>query len=174
MLILLRGKPGTGKSTLANALGRRLRAAVIDKDDIKDVLDRRYRDEHVGGLTYEVMLRIADRCLSQGIHVICDSPLTFPDLHRSALEIAARHGVPVKTVRLRCLDEWRRRVESRRGQETPEHRVTSFDDPQLFHEEGYGIADELVIDTSKPIEEVVEAVLSFCAAVERQAAAETT
>lgn len=161
MLILLRGKPGTGKSTLADAIGRRLRAAVIDKDDVKDVLDAKYRDEHVGGLAYEAMLRVAERCLRQGIPVVCDSPLSFPDLHARAIEIAARHGVPVVAVRAVCSDreEWRRRIEARVDAGLAEHRISSFDDPRLFADERYAIDDELVVDTTASVDECVAAVL---------------
>lgn len=161
MLILLRGKPGTGKSTVADGLGRKLGAAVIDKDDIKDVLDSRYRDEYIGGLCYEVMLKIAERCLTQGLHVICDSPLTFADLHACAREMAARHGTSVRTVRLVCSDEaeWRRRIEARQGM--PEHRVTEFTHTSLRKEEQYVDPDELVVDTAGSLESALDAILHF-------------
>ena len=166
MLILLRGKPGTGKSTFADALGRRLGAAVIDKDDVKDVLDARYRDEHIGGLTYDVMLKIAERCLRQGIPVICDSPLTFPDLHAQALEITARHGVPALAFRTVCSDreEWKRRIEDRRMRVVADHRISDFADPRLFAEERYTVKDEIVIDTTAPLEACIEIALAQCAA----------
>lgn len=35
----MRGLPGSGKSTLARALGCRLNWPVIDKDDVKDVVE---------------------------------------------------------------------------------------------------------------------------------------
>lgn len=175
MLILLRGKPGTGKSTLANVLGRRMRAAVIDKDDIKDVLDARYRDEFVGGMTYDIMLRIADRCLAQGVSVICDSPLAFPDLHQRALAIAARHGMPVRTVRLQCsdLDQWRERIEARKGSDMPQHRIATFEDARLHAPERYHVPDELVVDTSNPIDQTVASILAFCASLQSAAEPET-
>lgn len=39
LLIALKGHPGSGKSAVARALSRRLLIPLIDKDDIKDVLD---------------------------------------------------------------------------------------------------------------------------------------
>jgi predicted kinase len=36
--VLLAGLPGTGKSTLARAIGQRLRAAILDKDRVREAL----------------------------------------------------------------------------------------------------------------------------------------
>lgn len=38
-VIALQGPPGVGKSTLARALSARLGWPLLDKDDIKDLLD---------------------------------------------------------------------------------------------------------------------------------------
>lgn len=164
-LIMLRGKPGTGKSTLSDALGKALGAAVIDKDDVKDVLDERYRDEHVGGLTYLVMLRVAERCLSAGVSVVCDSPLTFPNFYARAVEIAARQGAELRLIRTVCSDreEWKRRLETRAGM--PEHRVRSIDDPRLQGADLYE-AREAVIDTARPFEEVLAEAIAICRELE--------
>jgi predicted kinase len=160
VLVLLRGRAGTGKTTVADALGRALRAAVIDKDDVKDVLDARYRDEHVGGLTYEVMLRVVERCLAAGTSVVCDSPLTYPDLYGRALAMAERHGAEVRVIRTVCTDrdEWRRRLEARVGM--PAHRVKDVDDPRLREPERYAADGELVLDTARPLPEVIHEALS--------------
>jgi predicted kinase len=161
MLVLLRGRPGTGKSTLADAFGRHLRAAVIDKDDIKDILDTRYRDEWVGGFSYEIMLRIAERCLSQGIDVICDSPLTYPDLYERAVALAARYESRVLAIRTVCSDQnvWRGRLEART--EFPDHRMKFFDAQQLLNEERYVVPDELVVDTARPLDACLRDVLAL-------------
>jgi|SRR5579863_2874463 len=74
-LIALKGLPGSGKSTIGRALSKHLGCPIIDKDDIKDILDGHTPES--GGLAYEVMFNIAHRQLLQGLDVICDSPLTF-------------------------------------------------------------------------------------------------
>ena len=47
-VIAMQGPPGVGKSTLARALSTRLGWPLLDKDDIKDLLDG--RGEQAGAL----------------------------------------------------------------------------------------------------------------------------
>ena len=56
VLVLMKGPPGSGKSTIAQELGRRLRWPVIDKDVFRDLLP-----DELGGLSYEAMLDLAER-----------------------------------------------------------------------------------------------------------------
>ena len=39
LLVALKGMPGSGKSTLGRALSKQLGGPVIDKDDVKDLID---------------------------------------------------------------------------------------------------------------------------------------
>src|SRR5713226_2206518 len=81
-LIALKGLPGSGKSTIAQALSKRLGWPIIDKDDIKDILDG--HSPEAGGLAYQTMFNVARRQLLQGLDVICDSPLTFSMSYKKA------------------------------------------------------------------------------------------
>jgi hypothetical protein len=72
--IAMKGFAGSGKSTLSRALSKQLGWPVIDKDDVKDLLDG--PAQAAGPLAYEIMFNIARRQLLQGLNVICDSPLT--------------------------------------------------------------------------------------------------
>lgn len=123
MLIILRGKPGTGKSTIADALAREMRATVIDKDDVKDVIDDVFPNFNTGGIAYESMLRLVERNLRIGIDVICDSPLTFSDLYERLCDIAKGHTHQVRVIHLICSDElvWQKRLEGR--SDLPSHRI---------------------------------------------------
>jgi hypothetical protein len=56
-LIALKGLSASGKSTLGRALSKQLGWPLIDKDDVKDLLDG-YTAE-AGGLAYDIMFNIA-------------------------------------------------------------------------------------------------------------------
>src|SRR5258707_12806236 len=85
-LIALKGLAGTGKSTLGRALSKQLGWPLIDKDDVKDLLDNHMPE--AGGLAYDIMFNIARRQLLQGLNVICDSPLTNIRAYEHALSTA--------------------------------------------------------------------------------------
>ena len=87
-LLALKGPAGTGKSTLGRALAQRLGWPLLDKDDVKDVLDGQVTE--AGGLSYDVMFNIARRQLLQGLSVVCDSPLTFARSYARAEQIATK------------------------------------------------------------------------------------
>jgi hydrogenase nickel incorporation protein HypB len=79
-LIAFAGEAGSGKSTLSRALGRHLQWPVIDKDDVRDLLD-----DNAPGLAYDVMWNVARRQLLLGMSVICDSPLTGGPWHAAQI-----------------------------------------------------------------------------------------
>lgn len=160
-LILLRGLPGSGKSTLSDALSRRLGWPVIDKDDVKDVLDP--QTPASGWLAYQVMLRVARRQLVQGLSVLCDSPLTFADVYDGASRIAAEAGARIAVVECRCDDEriLQDRVEGRGDLELPAHHVSDWDAfnaarRRMLPEMEYALTDpHLVVDTARPLAEII-------------------
>jgi predicted kinase len=101
--IALKGLAGSGKSTLGRALGQRLGWPIIDKDDIKDLLDG--HTPEAGMLAYATMLRIARRQLLLGLDVIADSPLTFSALYAEARRIAAETHASLVIIECFCSDE---------------------------------------------------------------------
>ncbi len=150
----MRGLPGSGKSALSRALGLRMDWPLIDKDDVKDVIDLRAPDS--GRLAYEVMLRIARRQLLQGFSVICDSPFTFGWVYDLARSIAAETGATIAIVECSCADEEviRARIMARRLLALPAHHVTTWDDfeaarTRMLPEMAYAIVDpHLIVETA--------------------------
>lgn len=160
-LIAMKGHPGSGKSAVARALGRQLGIPVIDKDDIKDVLDNICQDS--GGLAYTTMFNIARRQLLQNLSVICDSPLSEPAGYTAACCIA--HDTTANLVVIECFcsseEEWRRRIEQRSALRLPDHHVTSWPDLEAHlrrrHKvSNYAISEpHLVVDTVTSLNEVL-------------------
>ena len=77
MIVIMAGLPGTGKSTLAQALAQRLPGAVLDKDAIRAAL---FEPAHVeysivqDDFCQEIMLQTAAYLLAKdaGLHVLLD------------------------------------------------------------------------------------------------------
>ncbi len=160
LLVVFAGAPGVGKSTLARALARELRAAYLDKDTIKDAaleLGRELKVENAmqfaGALSYTLLIPIARDNLTVGTDVIIDSPAgyrTFQD----AIEQLVR-GVKVSFKLIECIttDETllRERIE-RRGPDLPEHRVRDWDAYQQARERLERMSGpRLVVDTAETV-----------------------
>lgn len=118
MLVIFAGLPGTGKTTLANALARRLGAAYLRVDRIERALADSYlKIHHAEDAGYQIGYVLAEDNLRLGRVVVADSVNPI-DLTRDAwLQAAARanrEGVEVEVI---CSDpaEHRRRVEGRRS-----------------------------------------------------------
>ena len=71
--------------------------------------------DDVGPTGYGLARAVADTCLAAGTDVVVDAVFPIAVSRRPWTELAERHGVPIRWVRLVCSDvgEHRRRVESR-------------------------------------------------------------
>ena len=78
-LVLVGGAPGSGKTTLAVALAKRLGIALLTKDDIKESLAEalgpgdRARSRELGAAAYEVMRAVGTRILASGADVVLEA-----------------------------------------------------------------------------------------------------
>ncbi|GAA4577298.1 AAA family ATPase [Planotetraspora kaengkrachanensis] len=125
MLILLSGLPGTGKSTLADALGRALPAAVFSVDPIESVMVAAGlpRGFTTGLAAYGVAQRLTGDHLALGQSVVADAVNDVEEARDAWREIAARNGVRLRVVECVCSDPalHRERLEARdRGLAIPE------------------------------------------------------
>jgi uncharacterized protein len=127
-LILVGGAPGTGKSTLASALGDRLRAPVLRSDEIRKALagvpagtsaaagvGAGIYTEEWTERTYAEMLVRAGRLLGHGESVILDA--TWAERRRRAFARAVVERGVAEVVELRCIvpcDVAQARAERRR------------------------------------------------------------
>jgi predicted kinase len=169
--IALKGLPGCGKSTVGRTLSRQAGWPLIDKDDIKDILEAQMPES--GPLAYATMFSIARRQLLQGLDVICDSPLNFPVSYEKARSIANETGAMLAIIECRCSDpqEWQRRINARKALHLPSHHQTDWQAlkailPQMCATASYPITDpHLIVDTARPLAEVVDEIVGW---LERQ------
>jgi predicted kinase len=100
-LLMLAGLPGTGKSTLAAALARRLGWPVLDKDLFNAVLlEAHLAQAQAGPLAYELGLTLARALVVQhGQSLILDTAGRQPFILERARTIAHDAGGQLKVVR---------------------------------------------------------------------------
>lgn len=167
LLVVLKGFPGSGKSTLGRALSRQLAWPLVDKDDIKDLLDE--ETPAAGRLAYEIMFNVARRQLAHGLSTICDSPLTFSTLYDQARRVATGTKAKLVVVECVCSDEalLRQRIDGRKVMGLPAHHMTDWTRFQNYHAQvydqtRYAIGDpHLLVDTTQPLSVVVTEVISW-------------
>lgn len=127
MLVAIAGPIGTGKSTLAQELGWRLRAPVIGSDRTRKWLaglrptergDGCIYDEAFSRRTFQEVLRRASVVLESGRSAILDATFSSRTTRERARGLAERLGVPFRLVELRCADPElvRERLRRRRTQ----------------------------------------------------------
>jgi len=163
-LIAMKGHPATGKSTLAQALARRLGWPLIDKDDVKDNI---VHVSDCNALAYDIFWQIVETQLRLGLSVIADSPLSYPESYRTAGILAQLYGAKLWVVETRLEEAlWQTRLEERGKTMAENHRIHSWTDMEalLARYDGcwqYEIASEehLVLDSGEALESLVDAAL---------------
>jgi predicted kinase len=160
-LIVMRGYPGTGKSTIARAISAALHAPLIDRDIIRQkAVDIFGNLPFVGRFSYELMFALAEEQLSLGLSVVMDTPLTYRTTYEQAKELAQSFHAPMLVVHCQCPPEvQKRRLEGRVGK-VSEFQITSWREwlqwkPRFEDFDDHGC----IIDTSNPLEDSLAKVI---------------
>ncbi len=155
VVVVMRGYPGTGKSTIARAIAKALHAPLIDRDVIRQTgVDIFGEHPEIGRFAYEMMFALTREQLSVGISVVVDSPLTYRTTYEELRRIANDAHVPMLVVHCMCSPQVQRhRLESRKGAVSA-FQITSWEDwlqwkPRFeqFDDGGYEV------DTANPLED---------------------
>jgi predicted kinase len=170
LLIVFAGLPGTGKSSLARAVAREMRAVYLDKDTVKDCAVRLAREmkldqghELAGPLSYELLVDLARDNLSVGLSVVLDSPAGYRLFREKVGRLAQTGKADLKLIECICTDEseLRDRVEAR-GRELPSHRVQDWDAYQGSRARFEGLTERrLVVDTAESLGLNLRKVLAY-------------
>ena len=160
-LIVMRGYPGTGKSTIARAIAKTLRVPLIDRDIIRQMgVDILGSLPEIGRFSYELMFALTREQLDLGLSVVVDTPLTYATTYEQARRLADSFSIPMLVVHCQCPSAVQKsRLEGRKGK-VSQFQITSWEEWQQwklrFEEYDDG---GCVIDTSSPISESLSKVL---------------
>jgi len=168
VVVAVGGVIASGKSTIADALGDRLSAPVIDADrtrkhlvglapttrDNSGAFEGPYALAMTDRVYAEMMLR-ASTVLESGRPVVLDASFRTEDLRRAARDLATEHGVPFLMVECRVRPEVARERLVRREQETSvsDGRLAIFDAFCARVEPPHELtsAELLVLDTERAV-----------------------
>lgn len=161
IFVLMRGYPGTGKSTIARAIATALHAPLIDRDIIRQKAVDIFGDVHgIGRFSYELMFALTEEQLSLGLDVVVDTPLTYRETYEKSLALADKFSIPMLVVHCKCPPEvQKRRLEGRKGN-VSEFQITSWEEwlrwkPRFEEFDDHGC----LIDTSNPLDDSLAKVM---------------
>ncbi len=158
-LIVVTGLPGTGKSAIGEALGRRLRIPVFAKDWLEAALLRAgWADTasagRLGWAGYELLTTLVERQLCLGQSAIVDSVASTQSIRSQWRALATTYGARWLVIECVCSDELlhRNRLATRERQIPgwPEvgwaevERVRSYYEPWQ--------EDRLILDAAQPLD----------------------
>lgn len=165
-IILFRGRPGTGKTTLSNAFAKMCHFPIFRKDDIYDSLYL-HLDEHDkrSKLSYEILYKILETNLNNNSTFILDFPFQNSADYSIIEKWTTERNINFKSILVTCSDEklWAERFNIRAENPAPNQLITNFDELkehyvtlQIDPEQG-----ELVVDTVESVESNILRVVEF-------------
>lgn len=164
-LLQMAGEAGTGKSTLARAVGRSTGALVIDKDDVTGpLIDEGALRPGEGGPGYAVVFRLTESAFEQGFSVILDNPAFWQSILNRGKDLASRHEADYRVVRCHCPD---REVQMLRlqgqGRQTGQPRSWAELEASISRPDVMLVPNEphLDVDTTQSLEACVSQVLEY-------------
>lgn len=116
MLVIVGGRPATGKTTICRSLARRIDAVHLRIDTVEQAIVGSGAAEHpIGAVGYEVGYALAADHLRQGLTVVADSVNPLPVTRDAWLAVGAAAGTAVVEIEIVCSDagEHRRRASVR-------------------------------------------------------------
>jgi predicted kinase len=159
-LYIFGGLPGSGKTTLAQLLARRVGAAYLRIDTIEQSL-RDLCAIDVQGEGYRIAYRVASDILHTGVSVAADSCNPIELTRREWERVAVEAGVRFVNIEVVCSDirEHRRRVETRPST-VPGLRLPTWHEVETREYHDWTV-ERLVVDTAGRSEsECIEELLS--------------
>jgi predicted kinase len=168
-LIIFSGLPGTGKSALAEAVGRKLGIPVFAKDWLEATLLRSKVvpaeiEKQLGSFGYDLLTTLAERQLILGQSVILDSVASTESIRNTWRELGKKYNANWRVIECICSDVsvHRSRLEQRQ-RNIPGWHELQWSDVEFV--QSYYVSweeERLVLDSIDPVDQNILAALNYC------------
>jgi predicted kinase len=170
MLIVMTGLPGSGKSTIAEAVGRELGIPVFAKDWLEATLTRSQLSPHpdtphktVGYVAYDLLTTLAERQLQAGQSAILDSVASIASVREAWRTLAHHYHAAWRVIECICPDEilhqaW---LEGRQRGIPGWHELTWAEVERVRGYYAPWTEPHLIVDTTLPLAYNLEQVLMY-------------
>ncbi|WP_031356833.1 AAA family ATPase [Caballeronia sordidicola] len=163
MLIAFGGLPGTGKTTIAQTLARKLAAVYLRIDTLEQAfIASGSAQADIGPAGYLAGYAVASDNLRLGLTVVADSVNSLHVTRSAWRNVALEAGVQVFEIELICSDTTthRQRVEGRRA-DIPGHTLPTWKSV-LERQYDPWHSEHLIVDTANvSVEQAVETIIHY-------------
>ena len=168
-LIIFSGLPGTGKSSLAEAIARQLSIPVFAKDWLEATLLRSEliasnAEKLLGSAGYELLTILAERQLMLGQSAILDSVASTQSIRNTWQQLCDRYGAQWRVIECICSDESFHRARlAKRQRKIPGWHELEW--PEVQKVKGYFSpwkGEHLVLDMMQPFEKNLSKAMLYC------------
>ncbi|MEI6650020.1 MAG: ATP-binding protein [Candidatus Moraniibacteriota bacterium] len=164
-VIIFCGLPGSGKTTLASEVSRRMNIFCLHKDAIKERLYGYLNgtsledSRRIGFHSIRLLVDLADDAMKNGTDIIIESTFNHPDNVEQFIKWVAE-GLDVRVVVCQVDEEERKRRFVSRPRHEAYHGTERTFSEEIFD---YGLmtGKSLVLDTGRPLAEIVGEVMIF-------------
>jgi len=168
-VIVFSGLPGTGKSTLAETLGRELGIPVIAKDWLESsLLQSGLRttidDRSLGYASYNLLTVLTERQLMLDQSVILDSVASTKTIRETWRDLANQYAAQWRVIECICSNEafHRERLKDRRRNISGWHELEWGDVEKVKQYYQAWDEDRLILDIMNSMAENTSRVMSYC------------
>jgi len=166
-MIIFSGLPGTGKSMLAEALGKYLSIPVFAKDWLEASLLRSglaSTENQLGWVGYDLLTVLAERQLMLGQSVILDSVASTETIRNTWRKLANQYHADWRIIECICSEEalHRSRLEIRTRNIPGWHELTWSDIQKVKQYYAKWYEERLKLDMVDPFEENYARARAYC------------
>lgn len=168
-LIVFSGLPGTGKSTLAESVGKQQRVPVFAKDWLEAILLSNglvptITEKPLGFASYDLMTTLAERQLMLGQSVILDSVASTETIRDTWRQMSKQYGADWRVIECICSDQamHRARLGMRKRNIPGWHELTWPDVEKVKQYYAVWEEEHLILDMVNSFEENLFKARAYC------------